>query len=168
MLDHPHRDRRNVEHLPTPHPDLRRPVQARSASPARHRFVAQHLVRGADLLQPRPRMPRLGAGLTATTTAQRLRRRLREPISARRLRGVARVLAELSAQLRVLRPQPGDHHVALGQRRDDHHELLPQPGELLTQPSNRSSIIGHHTIININRSRSSRHAAGDLTSYPSS
>jgi hypothetical protein len=48
----------------------------------------------------------------------------------------------------------------LRQRRDDHRELLPQPGELLTQLRNRSSVIGHCAIININPPRSSRRAAG--------
>ena len=110
-------------------------------------------------------MPRLTAGSTTAAAAQRLRRRLREAVGTRRPGGVARVEAQPTAQLQVLRLQLGDHHIALRQRRNDHRELLPQPDELLAQLSNGSSVIGHRAIINTSRSRSSRRAAADLTSY---
>jgi len=41
LLDDAHRDWRDVEHLPTPHPDQHGTLEARPASPARPRLVAR-------------------------------------------------------------------------------------------------------------------------------
>jgi len=142
MLDDAHRDRWDVEHLPAPAPDLGGAAQIPAATPARHGLVTAHLIRFADLLQPRPRMPRLTAGSASTGAAQRPRRRLGQPIGARRLGRVARTQAQLATQLGVLRLQRLDHRVPLCQRRDHHRELL-------TQLHDSGGLIGHRAIINI-------------------
>jgi len=63
MLDHPHLDRWQVEHLPAFHTDLRGAAQVGAADIAPAWLVAQGLVRIGDLRQRRARMPGCPPGL---------------------------------------------------------------------------------------------------------
>jgi hypothetical protein len=69
VLDHLHRHRRQVEHLPAFHPHLRRVHQACAAAGARAGLVPAPLIRVVDHRQRRPRMPRLPTPLATTLAA---------------------------------------------------------------------------------------------------
>jgi hypothetical protein len=73
MLDHLHRHRRQVDHLPPLHPHLRGTRQIRTTLRARARLMPQPLIRLSNLRQRRPRMTGLPTRLTTAPAAQRLR-----------------------------------------------------------------------------------------------
>jgi hypothetical protein len=164
VLGHPHRDRRQVEHLAALHPDLGRTGQIPAAPSTRAGLVPQPFVRVVHQRQRRPRMPRLPTRLTAGLAPQRLRSRLHERrVRRRRARRVPRVHTQPATQLRVLRAQL---LVVRPQQRNLTPKLLNQPrlsddqgGKLVIR---RTSIPGLHTLI-ISRRRSS--LINDLTSY---
>jgi hypothetical protein len=152
MLSHPHR--RQVEHLPPLHPNLRTVGQVRTTANTRARLIPQPLVRVANLRQRRPRMPLLPTRLPPAPAAQPLQlghdeRRVRRW----RPRRVLAVLLQRPRQLRDLSLQRLDHRPML--------RVLS--GKLLIR---RTRIDRHHTIINNLLPNSTNHAE-DLTSYRS-
>ena len=129
-----------------------RSQQTGAAPGTRTRLMPHHRVRIGDLRQRRSRMPRLPSRLAAAVAPQRLRRRLHERrVRRRRHRRVLAVLRQLPPQLSDLGPQHLDHRPKLRVLR----------GNVLI---GRTSVGGHHTIINNSLPRSTNHADG-LTSY---
>ena len=168
VLDHPHRHRRQVEHLPPLHRDLGHVRQVVPHPPQRPRLVPLHLVRVSDLRQRRPRMPRLPTRFASALAPQRLRRRLGERrVGRRRLRRIRRILIQPAAQFRDSQPQhiSGSNGDLRLQRPRSLPKLRVLRRELL---AGRTSIGRHHTMIRIRRQRSTRHAhqaTEDLTDH---
>src|SRR4051794_19983668 len=151
VLDHPDGDLRDVEHLPPDDPGRRTlGPQLRPAAGAGARIVHHHLIRRADLPQRAALPPRLPAGLAARPAAQRLGRRLVQPVARRRLGGVPRGGGQLPPQLRDLRVLLGDP------RLQRHH----QSRQLLVGRRGHGPIL--HTPPGLTRSR---HAGEDLNSH---
>ena len=125
--DRPHL--RDLGDLTPLRPCLHAAGEPGTAAGARRRLVDHHVIRVICQFHRRARLP-LRAARLATPLAQRLRRRLGEPVRGWRLAGVPRVLLHLRGQ--GLHPglQLGDlRHLDL-QRRDDLVLLgqqLPQP-----------------------------------------
>jgi len=90
MGDDPYSDRRDIKHLQTRRADLPGADQTRHTPPGSCRTISSA---GADLPQPRPRMPGLPTRPAANALAQRLGRRLGQHVGAGRLRGVPGVQA---------------------------------------------------------------------------
>jgi hypothetical protein len=114
VLDHPHGDIRDVEHLALGDrggPPTRRQVRAAACTGAR--LVEYHLIGLGDLPQGAALVPGLTAGLAPRPAAQRLRRRLVQPVGRRRLRRVPRRGGQLPLQLRDLRILLGDPRLQL-------------------------------------------------------
>ena len=151
MLGHPHRHRRQVEHLPPLHTHLGRGRQISTASGALAGLMPQPLVRIGHQRQCRPRMPRLPARLAAALATQRLRRGLGERrIRRRRLRRVLRILPQLP-------PQLGDLGLEL---RDPLGLNSDESGKLLVRGAR---IISHHFMIRGQPRTSTRHACQTTT-----
>jgi hypothetical protein len=135
MLNHLHRHRRQVDHLPPLHTHLHGARQIRTTPRAQTRLMPPPLVRVIDQRQRRPRMTGLPTRLATAPAPQRLRSRLgKRRVRRRRLRRVPTVLPQLP-------PQLGD--------------LGPQQLDLLSLPSHqrrkflirRASIRRHHAMI---------------------
>jgi hypothetical protein len=159
MLGHPHRHRRQVEHLPLLHAGFRGTGKPLTATNTRPGLVPNPLVRVGNPFQRRPRMPTLPARPASALATQRLRRRLDERrIRRRRLRRVPRVLPQLALKLNNPSLQRFDHHPQLRDGRPQHRVLR---GKVIIGPA---TIVRHHTIINNSLPTSTNHA-DDLTSY---
>jgi hypothetical protein len=143
VLGHPHRYRRQVEHLPPLDTHLRRVRQIRTAAHTRTRLMPQPLVRIGDQCQRRSWMAWLPTRLASTLAAQRLRRRLGERrVRRRRLGRVATVPPHLPPQLGNLSPQRGHYRPKIGNH-------LPQLGVLRSQLLiGRTRVSRHHNMIN--------------------
>jgi hypothetical protein len=134
-------DRRDVDDLPALHPGHGRAVQGRPAAPALRRPVPHLLVRVVRELHRRPGLPLRAPWLPPGLAAQRLRRRLRQPVRRRRPRGVPRVRLHPGGQVRDLRLQPGqmlsqhrDLRILLRDPRVPLHQQLPQPRVRSAEP----------------------------------
>lgn len=153
MLNHPHRQRRQVEHLPPLHTYFRRLRQISATPHARARLVPHPLLRVLDQRQRRPPISRLAARLATALATRGLRSGLDERrIRRRRLRPVPAVRPLLPPQLGDLSLQPRD---PLGLSQDKDSKLLV----------GRTSISGHPTISNTLRPRSTRRADQTVPSY---
>jgi hypothetical protein len=109
MLDHPHRHRWQIEHLPPLQTHLRSTRQIRAAPRAPARLVPQPLVRIINQRQRRSRMPRLPTWLATAPPTQRLRSWLgKRRVRRRRLRRISTVLPQLPLQLDDFGPQQLD------------------------------------------------------------
>jgi hypothetical protein len=130
VLDHAHGDLRDVEHLPPDHPG-RWTIggQRASAAGAGARLVHHHLIGPLDLPQRAALVPWLPAGLAPGPAAQRLGRRLVQPVARRRLRRVPRGGGQLPLQLRDARVLLDDPRVLRGEAGVLHGEPVLQLGD---------------------------------------
>jgi hypothetical protein len=135
MLDHLHRHRRQVDHLPPLHTHLHGAHQIRTTPRAQTRLMPPPLVRVIDQRQRRPRMTGLPTGLRSLLRRNDFGAGLANGESDhRRLRRVPAVLPQLPPQLGDLGPQQLD---LLGLSRHKRREFL----------IGRASIGGHHAMI---------------------
>jgi len=141
--------RGDVDDLAAFGPGHGRALQGLPAAPARRRPVPHPLIRMIAELHRRPGLALGPARPAAGLPPQRLRRRLRQPVRRRRLRGVPGVRLHLRRQALDLRlqrrqrlPQRRDLRILLPQDRDLRVPLrqeFPQPRVRSTKPR---SIIG--------------------------
>ena len=128
VLDRDQLDHRQVEDLAHLGADHGRVGKVRSAPPTVGRSMGPDLIGHRPRLQPETLTALLLTGPAARRPAQRLRRRLRQSIAARRLRGVPRVLPQPCFQLRNPTRQRSNQRIALRQRdvplREQHQQLL--------------------------------------------
>jgi hypothetical protein len=145
MLDHLHRHRRQVNHLPPLHTHLHSAHQIRTTPQAQTRLMPPPLVWAIDQRQRRPRMTGLPTRLATAPATQRLRSRLgKRRVQRRRLRRIPTVLPQLPPQLGDLGPQQLDLlSLPPHQRRKfligrasirRHHAMIDKTNEKINQP----------------------------------
>jgi hypothetical protein len=124
--------------------------QRAAAAGAGVRLVDHYLVGDGDLPQGAALPPRLTAGLAPGLAAQRLGRRLVQPVGRRRLGGVARGGGQPPLQLRDPRILLGDACLLLAepglQLRDDPLLRRRERRQLLARRTDRSHSDRNHTL----------------------